>query len=140
MPRLSGDRADLNQTLIARVPTAAAREGHLPTGDVPVAAAVKPYLALWPLPNGRDFGDGSAERDFTYASDIVDGVLRALDRCSGYSIYKSNFSAEASCQALRANIITMLDKKADASTLRMLVQRDLVTFERDCAPGLNSLS
>jgi UDP-glucuronate 4-epimerase len=33
------------------------------------------------------FGDGSAERDFTYISDIVDGVLRALDRCSGYSIY-----------------------------------------------------
>jgi UDP-glucuronate 4-epimerase len=33
------------------------------------------------------FGDGSAERDFTYVSDVVDGVLRALDRCSGWAIY-----------------------------------------------------
>jgi len=33
------------------------------------------------------FGDGSAERDFTFSSDIVDGVIRALDRASGYSIY-----------------------------------------------------
>jgi UDP-glucuronate 4-epimerase len=33
------------------------------------------------------FGDGSSERDFTYVSDITDGVLRALDRCSGYAIY-----------------------------------------------------
>jgi UDP-glucuronate 4-epimerase len=33
------------------------------------------------------FGDGSAERDFTFSSDIVDGVIRALDRARGYSIY-----------------------------------------------------
>jgi UDP-glucuronate 4-epimerase len=33
------------------------------------------------------YGDGSAERDFTYVSDIVDGVIRALDRCDGYAIY-----------------------------------------------------
>ncbi len=59
------------------------------------------------------------------------GIPLAL--ASGYSIYKSNFSAEASCQTLRASIITMLDRKADASSLRLLVQRDLATFERDCA-------
>jgi len=33
------------------------------------------------------FGDGSARRDFTYIDDIVDGVLRALDRADGYRIY-----------------------------------------------------
>ena len=33
------------------------------------------------------FGDGSAERDFTFVLDIVDGILRALDRCDGYRIY-----------------------------------------------------
>lgn len=56
-----GLRQRLGQTLIARVPTAAAREGRLPTGTVQVADSIKPYLALWPLPNGRDFGDGTAE-------------------------------------------------------------------------------
>jgi hypothetical protein len=51
---------------------------------------------------------------------------------SAYSIYHSNFSAEAQCQSLRASIIAMLDKSADASTLRMLVRRDVVAFETTC--------
>jgi len=58
------------------------------------------------------------------------GIPLAL--VGGYSTYHANFSPEAKCQALRGNIIAMLDKKADASTLRMLVHRDVVTFERDC--------
>ncbi|CAN0330962.1 unnamed protein product, partial [Scytosiphon promiscuus] len=33
------------------------------------------------------FGDGSTSRDYTYISDIVDGVVRALDRPAGYQIY-----------------------------------------------------
>ncbi len=33
------------------------------------------------------FGDGSSQRDYTYVGDIVDGVLRALDRNRGYDIY-----------------------------------------------------
>jgi UDP-glucuronate 4-epimerase len=41
-------------------------------------------LAGKPIPV---YGDGSAERDFTYVSDTVDGVMRALDRCEGYRIY-----------------------------------------------------
>jgi outer membrane receptor protein involved in Fe transport len=56
-----GLRQTLAQTLIATVPTAAARLGNLPSGPVAVADVVKPYLSLWPLPNGRDFGDGTAE-------------------------------------------------------------------------------
>ncbi len=51
---------------------------------------------------------------------------------SGYSIYRANFSPEASCGTLRANIISMLDKNADASTLRLLVRRDVASFERSC--------
>ena len=56
-----GLRQKLSRTLIARVPTGAARLGLLPTGTVPVNPVVVPYLNLWPLPNGRDFGDGSGE-------------------------------------------------------------------------------
>jgi len=52
---------------------------------------------------------------------------------SAYSIYHGNFTAEAQCQTLRANIVAMLDKNADPTTLRMLVGRDVVTFESQCA-------
>lgn len=54
-----------SSTLRPVVPNAAARLGLLPaaggTKAVAVAESVKPYLALYPLPNGRDFGDGTAE-------------------------------------------------------------------------------
>lgn len=33
------------------------------------------------------FGDGSSRRDYTYISDIVDGVCLALDKPQGYEIY-----------------------------------------------------
>lgn len=33
------------------------------------------------------FGDGSALRDFTHVRDIVDGTVRALERCDGFRIY-----------------------------------------------------
>jgi hypothetical protein len=51
---------------------------------------------------------------------------------SGYSIYHANFSPEAKRQSLRASIISMLDKNADASTLRLLVRRDVSAFEGAC--------
>lgn len=56
-----------------------------------------------------------------------------LGLASGYSIYRANFSPEAKCGSLRASIIAMLDKNADATTLRLLVRRDVTTFERSCA-------
>jgi UDP-glucuronate 4-epimerase len=33
------------------------------------------------------FGDGTTRRDYTYVDDIVDGVIRAIERCSAYHIY-----------------------------------------------------
>lgn len=33
------------------------------------------------------FGDGSSRRDYTYIDDIVDGVIRALDRVDGFRVY-----------------------------------------------------
>merc|ERR1719330_1982398 len=32
-------------------------------------------------------GDGTSSRDYTYISDIVDGIVRALDRPNGYEIF-----------------------------------------------------
>jgi hypothetical protein len=51
---------------------------------------------------------------------------------SAYTMYKSNFTAEASCQVLRANIIQILDKSVDASARHMLVRRDVESFEKAC--------
>jgi UDP-glucuronate 4-epimerase len=45
---------------------------------------VRKCLVGEPLPF---FGDGTTQRDYTYVDDIVDGVLRSLDRDSGYQIY-----------------------------------------------------
>lgn len=41
-------------------------------------------LAGEPLPF---FGDGSTSRDYTFVTDIVDGVVRAIERADGYHIY-----------------------------------------------------
>jgi len=35
----------------------------------------------------QQFGDGSSSRDYTYIDDIVDGVVRALDRPYNYQIF-----------------------------------------------------
>lgn len=35
----------------------------------------------------QQFGDGTSSRDYTYIDDIVDGVVRALDRPLGYQIF-----------------------------------------------------
>ncbi|MBI3703647.1 MAG: hypothetical protein HY244_07355, partial [Rhizobiales bacterium] len=51
---------------------------------------------------------------------------------SAYSMYQANFSAEASCKALRVSIVRMLDKNVDAATRHMLVRRDVEAFESTC--------
>lgn len=57
-----GLRQGLGTSMIAFVPSVAARQGILPTGQVvPVSPLIKPFLDLYPIPNGRDFGDGTAE-------------------------------------------------------------------------------
>lgn len=37
-----------------------------------------------PLPM---FGDGSTRRDYTYIDDIVDGVMRSIERCRAFHVY-----------------------------------------------------
>jgi UDP-glucuronate 4-epimerase len=33
------------------------------------------------------FGDGMTRRDYTYIDDIVEGIVRAIERCSSYGLY-----------------------------------------------------
>jgi len=35
----------------------------------------------------EQYGDGASARDYTFVSDIVEGVVRALERCSGYHVW-----------------------------------------------------
>jgi UDP-glucuronate 4-epimerase len=35
----------------------------------------------------EQYGDGTSARDYTYVNDIVDGIVRAMDRCSGYHVW-----------------------------------------------------
>jgi hypothetical protein len=62
-----GLREELATTRFARVPNANAHNGLLPDGSgglrqIAISPAFKPYLdLLYPLPNGQDFGDGTAQ-------------------------------------------------------------------------------
>jgi hypothetical protein len=83
--------------------------------------------------SGRHLGLAAHQTRFITALQIIGSLLAIpVGLASAYSIYHSNFSAEAQCQSLRGNIIAMLDKSADASTLRMLVRRDVEMFETSC--------
>jgi hypothetical protein len=65
-----GLRERLATTRIARLPNANAHKGLIPDGagglkQVAVNPVVQPYLdLLYPIPTGRDFGDGTAEMSF----------------------------------------------------------------------------
>jgi UDP-glucuronate 4-epimerase len=58
------------------------------------------------------FGDGSSRRDYTYIDDIMDGVLKALDRCEGYRIYNLGESRTVKLSDLVARIESECGKKA----------------------------
>ncbi len=72
------------QSVTTSVPTltAAARQGFLPfpgvgTIQVPISPAIAPFLAIYPLPNGRNYGDGTAEYISTVPSRTNDGYFSA---------------------------------------------------------------
>ena len=46
------------------------------------------------------FGDGSTRRDYTYVEDIADGVVRAVDRCSGLHLYNLGHSEPIELRAM----------------------------------------
>jgi UDP-glucuronate 4-epimerase len=58
------------------------------------------------------FGDGSMSRDFTYVSDIVEGIRRAMDRCDGYRVYNLGGSDPVRLSELIRLLEESLGKKA----------------------------
>ncbi len=59
-------RERLGRTLNSPVPDANARQGILPTGTVTVSPVIRPYLDLFPLPNGNSLGGGLANYFFRF--------------------------------------------------------------------------
>jgi UDP-glucuronate 4-epimerase len=51
-------------------------------------------------------------RDFTYVDDIIDGVLRAIDRCRGYHIYNLGESQPVSVRDLIVLLEQALGRRA----------------------------
>jgi len=56
------------------------------------------------------FGDGSAQRDYTFIADVVGGVLRALDRPNGYRIYNLGTTDTTPLLHLAQRIAAHLDR------------------------------
>ena len=67
------------------------------------------------IDNGQEiemYGDGGSRRDYTYITDIVDGIVAAIDKRSGYEIINLGDSKVVELQYLIALIEEKLGKKA----------------------------
>ena len=63
------------------------------------------------------FGDGGTRRDYTYVGDIVDGIIRAIERCSGHHLYNLGHSEPVALRDMIAAIGKALDKPVVIQTL-----------------------
>jgi len=66
------------------------------------------------------FGDGTTRRDYTYITDIIDGVCLALERCASYHIYNLGESQTIELRRLIELIAANLGK--DARIERLPIQ------------------
>lgn len=58
------------------------------------------------------YGDGTMMRDFTYIDDILNGIVAAMERCTGYEIYNLGESQPIALSELIAELEHALGKKA----------------------------
>jgi UDP-glucuronate 4-epimerase len=65
----------------------------------------------------EQYGDGSSARDYTYVDDIVDGILLALEHCSGYDIWNLGGSRTVSLKRLVELIAEKLGTPARVKVL-----------------------
>lgn len=72
------------------------------------------------IDEGREiplFGDGTSRRDYTFYSDIMDGMEKSLDRCRGYAIYNLGESSTIELRDLIRLIEESLGRKANIKRL-----------------------
>ncbi len=63
------------------------------------------------------FGDGSSQRDYTFISDIIDGICLSIENCSGYHIYNLGESKTIKLGELITLISQSVGKKARIKSL-----------------------
>ncbi|HEU5115051.1 MAG TPA: GDP-mannose 4,6-dehydratase, partial [Isosphaeraceae bacterium] len=56
------------------------------------------------------FGDGSTRRDYTFIDDIVDGIVRALERCRSEHLYNLGNSSPVTLAEMIATLGRVLGK------------------------------
>jgi UDP-glucuronate 4-epimerase len=74
-----------------------------------------PYLFSASIIKGKPitvFGDGTSKRDYTYVSDIVGGIVAALEKAYGYEIFNLGNSETVELKTLISTIEDILQKKA----------------------------
>ena len=60
----------------------------------------------------QQFGDGSSSRDYTYIDDIVDGVVRAIDRPHPYEVFNLGKGSGTSLKEFISIVETHVGRKA----------------------------
>ena len=81
--------------------------------DMAIHKFAKLMLNEQPVPV---FGDGSSARDYTYVSDIVDGIVRAIDTPDGYRVF--NLGSDRPVR-----LDDLVQKIATAVGVRPLIER-----------------
>ena len=110
LPRGAGEQRDRRHlpALLQRL-----RPAHAPGPGDPQVRACSCWRAD-PIPV---YGDGSAERDFTFVVDTVDGIVRALDRARGFSVYNLGRGKPVTLNEIIAALERALGIRAERQTL-----------------------
>ncbi len=78
--------------------------------EMAIHAFTRKILEGTPIPF---FGDGSTRRDYTYISDIVEGIMGALERARGYEIYNLGRADTISLQ----DLVRLIEDKVGRSAV-----------------------
>jgi UDP-glucuronate 4-epimerase len=65
----------------------------------------------------QQFGDGSSSRDYTYIDDIVDGVIRAVDRPHPYEVFNLGKGSGTSLKDFIGLVQKHVGKKAHVKVM-----------------------
>ncbi len=65
------------------------------------------------------FGDGSSKRDYTYIDDIIEGTLKAIERCLGFEIINLGESKTVSLKSLIEQVRSVTRKEIEIRKLPM---------------------
>ncbi len=137
-----GLREHLGQTLRATVPDAGAREGIIGSRRVTVADSVKPYLALWPLPNGPLY-EGTGTGEFVSSANRTTNqkyfVVRVDHTLSDHRSLFGRFTIEDGSQSLPHEVPVSHEESQGRSIIVTLENTNILspTWLATLRAGLN---